>query len=118
MTLTIYTCELIAPVTKLHITYMSDGMILISFDSLFPGLASRVENEEERELSIRTHKPLRRLAGLEDPPLYDDLIDMEDDLLDDEGMEDLFSMDIGDRDMLSMFDPYSVSSTASGEHLR
>ncbi|CAH1796720.1 unnamed protein product [Owenia fusiformis] len=64
-----------------------------------PSLGFNTRNEEIRDRGSDQRGEAR--------PLYDDLIDLEDDLLDDVGMEeDIFGVDPPEREMVGLFDPY------------
>ena len=50
--------------------------------------------------------------------MYEEIIDLEEDLLDDDGMEDMFSMDIADRDGFDFMDPLVCHTLLSYDRCR
>ena len=69
------------------------------FSIMCTGAASRDRETRERELA---RERLRERG--EAHPLYE-LLDLDDDLLDDDGMDDMFSLDIPEREVMGLLDP-------------
>ena len=65
----------------------------------------------ERDDSERERDRERFLEIGEARPLYEDLMDLDEDLLDDDGMDDMFNADLGERDF-PLLDPLVRSSQA------
>ena len=81
------------------------------------GLTSRYftsgeDRDPDTSRSERDQNDFNRLFDTPSAPLYDDfIIDLDDDLLDDDDMDDMFASDMGYRLMAREFSPDSVVSS-------